>query len=372
MPMSTITVAGIKPSLNILGQTQQFIFDQPISSFQVINNFIPTSLVSSQFNQEFRNNLFSGFRLSHKTTNTDTYGSLTLQSFVNAQSTGSDIIKFDSTGINILAPFNMNNQPIINSKWNGNTIEVSYGGTGNTNATPYSLICGGTTGTGALQYVNSVGTTGQVLTSQGPNALPVWATKGSGTVTSITAGNGLSGGIITGSGTISIDDTDVEPGTYNGPYRVNSRGQVTAASNKLTGILAFTHIVGNTATATNITANNFTKVLGNTHQSILNSFTAPANNRLQYVGSDTIICAAHVDLSAIPAVSSTLSVAIYKNGTTAIPGSNYNYQLTALKPINLNLEVPVTFSTNDYIEVFITSDNNDNVIVSDMNLSVTT
>ena len=57
-----------------------------------------------------------------------------------------------------------------------------------------------------MQSVASVGTSGQVLTSQGAGALPAWTTisSGGGTVTSITAGTGLTGGTITASGTISL------------------------------------------------------------------------------------------------------------------------------------------------------------------------
>jgi hypothetical protein len=326
MPMSTITVAGVNPGLNILGATQQFNYTQSLSAFQITNSFIPSISISSQFNQEFRNNLYSGFRLSHITTNTDTYGSLTLQSFVNAQTTGSDIIKFASTGINILTTLNLNNLP---------------------------------------------GTSGQVLTSQGAGNAPIWTTNGSGTVTSITAGAGLSGGVITSSGTIDITDTAVTPGTYNGSFTVNSRGQLTAASNTLTGVLASLHIIGS-STPTNVAvANTFTKILGTSHPGPLNSFTAPGNNTLTYGGSNTITTMVNVDLSAIPTLTSTIAIMIYKNNA-AVPGANYNYQLTGNKPISLTVSIPVQFATNDYIEVFITSDAiaGDNITVSDMNLLV--
>ena len=54
----------------------------------------------------------------------------------------------------------------------GNPLPVSSGGTGRATATAYAVICGGTTATGPFQSVASVGTTGQVLTSNGVGALP--------------------------------------------------------------------------------------------------------------------------------------------------------------------------------------------------------
>lgn len=54
------------------------------------------------------------------------------------------------------------------------TATVPGGGTGNTTFTAYSLICAGTTATGAFQNVSGVGTLNQVLISQGAGALPIW------------------------------------------------------------------------------------------------------------------------------------------------------------------------------------------------------
>ena len=66
-----------------------------------------------------------------------------------------------------------------------NALTVPNGGTGDQSFTAYAVICGGTTSTSALQSVASVGTTGQVLTSNGPGALPTFQpVTGSGTVSS--------------------------------------------------------------------------------------------------------------------------------------------------------------------------------------------
>jgi hypothetical protein len=66
------------------------------------------------------------------------------------------------------------------------TVGVANGGTGLTTATAYSLLAGGTTSTGAFQSLASVGTTGQVLTSNGASALPTWQNAASGAASGAT------------------------------------------------------------------------------------------------------------------------------------------------------------------------------------------
>ena len=68
-----------------------------------------------------------------------------------------------------------------------------------------ALITATATGTASTL---SVGTNGQVLTADSTEARGIkWATPATGSVTSITAGTGLSGGTITTTGTIAIDST---------------------------------------------------------------------------------------------------------------------------------------------------------------------
>lgn len=59
-------------------------------------------------------------------------------------------------------------------------LPVAGGGTGVASFTAYAVICGGTTSTGALQSIASVGTSGQVLTSNGAGALPTFQAAGTG------------------------------------------------------------------------------------------------------------------------------------------------------------------------------------------------
>jgi hypothetical protein len=55
-----------------------------------------------------------------------------------------------------------------------NASPVANGGTGRASQTAYAVLCGGTTTTAAQQSIASVGTTGQVLTSNGAGALPTF------------------------------------------------------------------------------------------------------------------------------------------------------------------------------------------------------
>lgn len=60
------------------------------------------------------------------------------------------------------------------------SLPVANGGTGDSSLTAYAVLCGGTTSTGAVQSIASVGTTGQVLTSNGAGALPTFQAAGGG------------------------------------------------------------------------------------------------------------------------------------------------------------------------------------------------
>jgi len=53
-------------------------------------------------------------------------------------------------------------------------LPVAGGGTGMTSATAYAVLCGGTTSTAAHQSIASVGSSGQILTSNGAGALPTF------------------------------------------------------------------------------------------------------------------------------------------------------------------------------------------------------
>ena len=63
--------------------------------------------------------------------------------------------------------------------YSGTALSVANGGTGATSLTAYAPVFGGTTSTGAVQS-GTVGTAGQVLTSNGAGAVPTFQAAGSG------------------------------------------------------------------------------------------------------------------------------------------------------------------------------------------------
>jgi len=62
-------------------------------------------------------------------------------------------------------------------------VTVANGGTGSASHTAYAVLCGGTTSTNPVQSIASVGTSGQVLTSNGAGALPTFQAAGGGGIT---------------------------------------------------------------------------------------------------------------------------------------------------------------------------------------------
>lgn len=80
--------------------------------------------------------------------------------------------------LNNVAPSSTSGFPLISQGSSSQpifgTAVVGGGGTGNTTFTAYSVICAGTTATGAFQNVSGLGSSAQVLTSNGAGALPTW------------------------------------------------------------------------------------------------------------------------------------------------------------------------------------------------------
>lgn len=113
---------------------------------------------------------------------------------------------------------------ITTGVWNGTDIAVADGGTGVGSLTAYAPIFGGTTSTGAVQS-GTVGSAGQVLTSNGAGALPTFQSPagggnvtgpGSSTDNAVVRFDGTGGTLIQNSAVTIADTTgDITGGAYN-------------------------------------------------------------------------------------------------------------------------------------------------------------
>ena len=150
-------------------------------------------------------------------------------------------------------------QNYLSSLTLGAALPVASGGSGSTSSTAYAVICGGTTSTGPIQAIASVGTTGQVLTSNGAGALPTMQT-----ITSFVAGmimlwSGSSASIPTG--WLLCDGTSSTPNLRDrfvvgagSTYAVNATGGTADAV-----VVTHTHVAtdaGHTHTQSYVTFQN--------------------------------------------------------------------------------------------------------------------
>jgi hypothetical protein len=123
-------------------------------------------------------------------------------------------------------------------------LTVSNGGTGLTTATTaYGVVCAGTTATGAFQVLNSLGSSTNVLTSNGAGALPTWQAAPGGPVATVQ--------LTLQTGTISATTLYTTPNdSIAHMYRISYTVQVTTAgtSNSLQPSLGYVDPAGNTYT----------------------------------------------------------------------------------------------------------------------------
>ena len=117
---------------------------------------------------------------------------------------------------------------------------VPFGGTGVTSFTPYAILAGGVTTTGDLQQVNGLGSSGQVLTSNGSGALPTWQEVSGGGI--ITWKDETPSGTINGSNTTftlsNVPDANSLSLYRNGQFLTGGGEDYTLSGNTLTLVTA--------------------------------------------------------------------------------------------------------------------------------------
>lgn len=120
----------------------------------------------------------------------------------NAQNAQYNLLVGTGSAYTNIAPSATSGVPLISQGAASNpdygTAVVAGGGTGVTSNTAYSVLCGGTTSTNPIQSVASVGSSGQVLTSNGAGALPTFQSLPTWTLAN------AGGTALTGAATITV------------------------------------------------------------------------------------------------------------------------------------------------------------------------
>jgi len=378
--MSAFVVSNIAADLKMLTNDQRFIFGdnilpEPLASFKIDNIFEPVLGMPSVFNFEMRNSNLSGFRWIHTTTNTDTFGSLKLQSFINAASTGTDILLFNQDGTVVFnfpvslpgfvvsGDFDMNDYKIINlldpvDPQDGATKAYVDSAVGGSSITLTGAVTGSGSGT-----INTTLT--PILTSQISDFFSsVTAFSLDEFALTITALDLNSQKIVN-----LANPTELTDGANKGYIDaktwttsqitdyVTATNSLIAAGRRLSGTISMQN---NTTGTTVNTANTFVKVSGVTSSSNLNEMSMPQSNRITYTGTTPIVALITCSFSATfnTGASNEIIFAMYKNGAQ-ITASRISFDLNAvsanvLPVVPYNISITTTLNNNDYVELWVT------------------